>query len=87
MSQFKKDKHGNYKVTLFKGDGIGPEIADSVQRIFVEAGVPISWQEHLIHSKAMTKEGDLIEKEAMDSIVDNGVALKGPFATPIGKGH
>jgi isocitrate dehydrogenase (NAD+) len=41
----------------------------------------------MIHSVAVTKDGDLIEKEAMDSIVTNGVALKGPFATPIGKGH
>ena len=35
----------NYKVTLIKGDGIGPEIADAVVEIFKSADVPITWEE------------------------------------------
>ena len=31
------------KVTLIKGDGIGPEISDSVLRIIEAAGVNIDW--------------------------------------------
>ena len=32
-------------VTLIKGDGIGPEIADALKKIFEAAGVPIDWEE------------------------------------------
>ena len=31
-------------VTLIPGDGIGPEIANGVQRIFDAAGVPLNWE-------------------------------------------
>ena len=31
------------KVTLIKGDGIGPEITDSVMKIINAAGVAIDW--------------------------------------------
>lgn len=76
-----------HRVTLFKGDGIGPEISQAVISIFQAAKVPIEWEHHDIHSKAVTEEGDLISKESLDSILRNKVALKGPFGTPIGTGH
>lgn len=74
-------------VTLFKGDGIGPEISQSVIDIFSTLKAPIEWENHSISNKAVTESGDLISKEAINSILKNKVALKGPFATPIGKGH
>lgn len=75
------------KVTLFQGDGIGPEISESVINIFKSLNVPIEWENHSISTTAVTDSGDLISKEAIQSILTNKVALKGPFATPIGKGH
>lgn len=83
---FRKNSKGNYLVTLFKGDGIGPEIADSVVRVFQAAACPIEWEQYEIHSKAVSKDGDLISDEAIDSVKANKVALKGPFMTPIGTG-
>lgn len=80
-------KNKNYKITLFKGDGIGPEISQSVIDIFAALKAPVVWENHEIASKAVTDSGDLISKEAINSILNNKVALKGPFATPIGKGH
>jgi isocitrate dehydrogenase (NAD+) len=74
-------------VTLFKGDGIGPEISQSVIDIFSTLKAPIEWENHAISNKAVTETGDLISKEAISSILKNKIALKGPFATPIGKGH
>ena len=74
-------------VTLFKGDGIGPEISQSVIDIFSTLKAPIEWENHAISNKAVTETGDLISKEAIASILKNKIALKGPFATPIGKGH
>lgn len=75
------------KVTLFQGDGIGPEISETVIEIFKALKVPIEWENHSIATAAVTDTGDLISKEAIQSILINKVALKGPFATPIGKGH
>jgi len=75
------------KVTIFPGDGIGPEISQAVVEIFSQLKVPIEWEFHKIHNKAVSKEGDLISQESIDSMVINKFALKGPFETPIGKGH
>ena len=85
-ADFKKNKDGKFVVTLFKGDGIGPEISDAVVKIFNSAKVPIDWELHQIGQTAVSKDGDLISEEAIASIKTNKVALKGPFMTPIGKG-
>jgi isocitrate dehydrogenase (NAD+) len=76
-----------FRATIFPGDGIGPEISEAVQKIFEAAKVPVEWEPHVISTHAVTPNGDLISEEALESVVRNGVALKGPFATPIGKGH
>ena len=34
------------KVTLFKGDGIGPEISNSVIEIFEANKIPVDWVLH-----------------------------------------
>ena len=80
-------KNFSYRVTLFAGDGIGPEISKSVTDIFSAMKIPIEWDNHIISTHAVTPNGDLISKEAIDSVLKNKVALKGPFETPIGKGH
>lgn len=49
--------------------------------------MPVEWEHHTISTHAVTPGGDLISAEALDSVVRNKVGLKGPFATPIGKGH
>jgi isocitrate dehydrogenase (NAD+) len=48
------------KVVLFPGNGIGPEISQSVVEIFNSLNVPIEWEYHQIHTKGQTAEGDLI---------------------------
>ena len=45
-TDFQINEDGNYIVTLFQGDGIGPEIADAVVKIFEAAEVPIEWEQH-----------------------------------------
>jgi isocitrate/isopropylmalate dehydrogenase len=47
----------------------------------------VTWEHHTISTHAVTPGGDLISEEALDSVLRNKVGLKGPFATPIGKGH
>lgn len=87
LSKMNFSTNSKHLVTLFQGDGIGPEISKSVIDIFESAKVPIEWENYSIASSAVTTSGDLISQEAINSILKNKVALKGPFATPIGKGH
>ncbi|KAF2435337.1 hypothetical protein EJ08DRAFT_645656 [Tothia fuscella] len=81
-----KGNDGKYTVSLIEGDGIGPEISQSVKDIYKAANVPIKW--HSIDVTPVIKDGrTVIPDEAIESITRNYVALKGPLATPIGKGH
>ncbi|KAI9672404.1 MAG: NAD-dependent isocitrate dehydrogenase [Caeruleum heppii] len=77
---------GKYTVTLIEGDGIGPEISQSVKDIFAAAKAPIQWEP--VDVTPMLKDGKtVIPDKAIDSVRKNYVALKGPLATPVGKGH
>ncbi|KAK1921203.1 isocitrate dehydrogenase [Papiliotrema laurentii] len=82
----KKNANGNYIATLIPGDGIGPEIAESVKTIFRAAKAPIEWEEVDV-TPILVNGKTAIPQPAIDSIKKNTVALKGPLATPIGKGH
>ncbi|KAL9114495.1 MAG: hypothetical protein Q9227_001576 [Pyrenula ochraceoflavens] len=82
----KKDSDGLFTVTLIEGDGIGPEISQSVKDIFAAAKAPIKWEP--VDVTPQLKEGKtVIPPEAIESVTRNFVALKGPLATPVGKGH
>lgn len=73
-------------VTLFPGDGIGPEIAVSVRKVFEAAAVPIDWEEQHIGTTVDPRTNSFVTQESLDSVLRNGVGLKGPMTTPIGKG-
>eukprot|EP00897_Mesotaenium_endlicherianum_P001877 jgi/Mesen1/1717/ME000138S00576 len=73
--------------TLFPGDGIGPEISAAVKDIFNAAKVPIIWDEHYVGTTVDPLTGSFVTKDSMDSVRKHGIGLKGPMATPIGKGH
>ncbi|XP_022747656.1 isocitrate dehydrogenase [NAD] catalytic subunit 5, mitochondrial-like [Durio zibethinus] len=75
------------RATLFPGDGIGPEIAESVKQVFREAEVPIEWEEHYVGNQIDPRTQSFLTWESLESVRRNGVGLKGPMATPIGKGH
>ncbi len=74
-------------VTLIPGDGIGPEIADSVVKLFKAASIPIVWELVEAGLDVYQKSGVLIPKELGPSLERNVVGLKGPTTTPIGSGH
>ncbi len=73
-------------VTLIPGDGIGPEISQSVQKIISAAGVEINWDVQSAGADVTQKEGTPLPQRVIDSIKKNKVALKAPVTTPIGKG-
>ena len=75
-----------HRVTLIRGDGIGPEVSDAVVSILETAGAPLTWEEVRVGGDAEAAEGDPLPERALESIRRNRVALKGPVGTPIGKG-
>ena len=75
-----------HTITLIPGDGIGPEIVAATVRIIEATGVEIEWETQIIGAYALEKFGVTIPEETIASIKRNKVALKGPLATPIGKG-
>ena len=73
-------------VTLIRGDGIGPEVADAVLFILESAAAPIAFEEMVVGREAERTEGDPLPPRVLESIRKNRVALKGPVGTPVGKG-
>lgn len=75
-----------HNITLIKGDGIGPEITNSVLQIIDAAGVQINWDIQLAGADVIEKEGTPLPDRVLHSVRQNKVALKSPITTPIGKG-
>jgi len=74
------------RVTLIKGDGIGPEISDAVLKIFDAQKIKIDWDEQVIGQKAIDLYGETLPENVIQSIKSNTYALKAPVTTPIAKG-
>jgi isocitrate dehydrogenase (NAD+) len=75
-----------HTITLIPGDGIGPEVTESVVRIFKVAGLAIAWETHDAGVTAFQRHNVSLPAELLESIKRNKVALKGPVTTPIGEG-
>ena len=75
-----------HKTVLIPGDGIGPEVAEAVKQVFAAAEAPIEWIVRYAGVNAVAEVGDLLPEETIDAIKEHGVALKGPYTTPVGKG-
>ncbi|KAK1320870.1 hypothetical protein QJS10_CPA03g00417 [Acorus calamus] len=86
-SDLSSPSDGKIRATLFPGDGIGPEIAESVKQVFTAADVPIEWEEHFVGTEVDPRTQSFLTWESLESLRRNGIGLKGPMATPIGKGH
>jgi isocitrate dehydrogenase (NAD+) len=74
------------KVTFIPGDGIGPEVAEAARRVLEATGVKFQWDTIIIGNQAQEKYGTPLPDQALQSIIQNKVALKGPVTTPIGTG-
>ena len=73
-------------ITLITGDGIGPEIAAATRHCVDATGVKIHWNEVEAGVDYLAKTGKLIPDDLVDTIRRDGVALKAPITTPVGKG-
>lgn len=74
------------KITLIPGDGIGPEIIDSVIKIVEHLSLPIKFDVYSAGNSFYELNGKIIEDGLMENISRNKIVLKGPTETPIGKG-
>ncbi|KAK0058039.1 isocitrate dehydrogenase [NAD] subunit alpha mitochondrial [Biomphalaria pfeifferi] len=89
---FYNDRKRNYSsqkrlVTMIPGDGIGPEISASVKQIFSAASVPIDWEDVDVTPVKGPDGLFRLPQKIFESMEKTKVGLKGPLATPIGKGH
>jgi len=76
------------KITIAKGDGIGPEIMDAVLEIFKFANVPLEYDEIQIGEKVyLSGNTSGIESSSWESIRNNKIFLKAPITTPQGGGY
>lgn len=78
-------KSGN-TITVFKGDGIGPEITDAVLSVLDAAGAGLTYEIFSVGEKEYEEHGALIPEEGFQSFERTGVLLKSPITTPVGKG-
>lgn len=77
----------NMKISVAKGDGIGPEIMDAVLDIFQAAKVPLEY-DFVQMGKGVYDKGFStgMTDEAKVSIESTGILFKGPMETPKGGG-
>lgn len=75
-----------YDITLIPGDGIGPEISRAARRVIDAVCPGINWEVVEAGEAVIEHYGTPLPDYVLDSIKKNGVALKGPLTTPVGKG-
>jgi len=75
-----------HKVTLIKGDGIGPSIMDEAVKVIDASGAKIEWEEAYAGMSAFEKFETPLPDETMISFDKTRVAFKGPLTTVVGTG-
>ena len=75
-----------HKITLIPGDGIGPEVTGATISVLRATGFEAEWETFIVGAEALSRFGDPLPQDLIDSIKRNKVALKGPVATPVGTG-
>ena len=77
-----------HRITVAKGDGIGPEIMDATLEILSASGANIEIDEIQVGEKVyLSGNTSGISNSAWDSIRQNKVFLKAPITTPQGGGY
>lgn len=74
------------KAVLIPGDGIGSEIAKSVEALTTAMNLDIEWVKYRAGAEYAKETGDVFEPGLVEAIEQYKWALKGPTATPIGTG-
>jgi isocitrate dehydrogenase (NAD+) len=75
------------RVTLVQGGGIGYDLVPAVKRVFDAADLPIVWDVHVGGGEAVAQGLDPLPPAMLDSIRQNGLALKTKFLPIPGKAN
>jgi isocitrate dehydrogenase (NAD+) len=75
-----------HRVTLIPGDGTGPEISEATRRVLEATGTRFEWDVQHAGTDVMDEFGTPLPDQVLESIRNNGVAIKGPITTPVGTG-
>jgi isocitrate dehydrogenase len=76
------------KITVAKGDGIGPEIMEATLEIILAAGAAIEIEEIEVGEKVyLSGNSNGIASESWETIRRNKIFLKAPITTPQGGGY
>ncbi len=75
-----------HDIVLIPGDGIGPEITESVTTILEAAGAEINWIKCTAGQRANEEQGTPLPDETLEALSEYPVSLKGPLTTPVGAG-
>lgn len=74
------------RITVIKGDGIGPDIVDSALKVLDKVGCNFEYDFAEAGLVALENTGELLPQATLDLIAKNRVTLKGPLTTPVGEG-
>jgi isocitrate dehydrogenase (NAD+) len=78
---------GPVPATLIPGDGVGPEIVESVIAILEALGSPFAWDIRQGGMAGVAASNDPLPEDTLASIHRTHLALKGPLTTPVGEGY
>ena len=67
------------KISLIRGDGIGPEIMEATLQVIGATGLEIEWEEVVVGEQAKARFGHPFPAPSLDALKRNKVALKGPL--------
>ncbi len=75
-----------HSVTLIRGDGIGPELAEATRLCLEATGVSFAWDVVDAGENQMAVAGTPLPPAVLDSLRRNKVGIKAPITTPVGTG-
>ncbi|MEC7501405.1 MAG: isocitrate/isopropylmalate dehydrogenase family protein [Planctomycetota bacterium] len=76
----------SYEITLIRGDGTGPELAEAARKCVDATGVDIDWDVQEAGVDIMESVGTPIPESTLESVRRTRCALKAPITTPVGTG-
>jgi isocitrate dehydrogenase (NAD+) len=75
-----------HPVTLIRGDGTGPELAQVTKDVLEATGVGFEWHEVDAGVDVMEKRGTPLPDDVLESIRATKTCIKAPITTPVGTG-
>lgn len=78
----------NARITVARGDGIGPEIMEATLKVLKAAGARLDYEEISIGEKQfLAGHSSGISPDDWKTLLQNRVLLKAPITTPLGSGY